>query len=374
MKFSIGTRSLVIASGILGVGLCLVLLLRQNQAAGLETFGKQEVNRIASPSVKDSDPDFGAGSPHSESSKALTAGYRTVEEFANRFLEIDESMSGLDLRKTRLELIGKASEVLSLEEFRELADQLRGKVYYSYISSRLASRFAREDPEEGLKWLIEESEWDDSSSAPMAFASSYQFDSFPVEVLNKIGSNKKKMHFIQGLLNTSSGAIARDALAYLNANPDVSRLNGNMIPGFFDDKLNRGEFVESLELAGLLEDPINKNQILSKIFEQAAISDPQQSMMYLEGIDDRSERVTAIVSIAKNWGHTQPDKVAEWVDQIGDVVEQDAAREGLVGAITHIDPASALEWARSIQDEIRREAVLEKLEETLSITHPELLR
>lgn len=301
-------------------------------------------------------------------------GIENVGIFISEFEEIDGSLSGLDLRKARLELVERAYNGLDLDGFRELVDQLRGKVYYSYVSSRLASRFAKEDPDQGLKWLIDESAWDDSSSAPMAFASSYQFESFPAEVLNEIVSNKKKMHFIQGLLSNSSSAVARDALAYLNANPEVRRLNGNMIPNFFDDKLNRGEFVESLELVRLLEDPIDKDQSLRKIFEKVAISDPQQAKVFLEGIDDRPERVTAIISISKNWGQTQPDKVAEWVDQIGDVVEQDAAREGLVRAITNIDPASALEWARSIQDEIRREAVLGKLEETLSITHPELLR
>jgi hypothetical protein len=299
---------------------------------------------------------------------------KSVSDFQDKFDSIDENLSGSKLVEARMKLMLLASKTLSLGDLESLADQLRGKVYHSSITGFLALRLAEEDPKKGFEWLIKESKWEDSSSASLAFAGACKFDSFPADVLDKFGSNKKKALFIEGMMSNASYNATRDALAYLAIHPEVSRLNGNLVPLCFDSSLQKGNLKETLELCKVLDGKPLKKAMIDKIFAHASSSDPKSAQQLLQSVHNESDRSVAILSLAASWGDSQPDKVAEWVSQLSTPQEQDAAKEGLVRAITHSDPASALEWARSISDTGRRDALVSKLVKQFNISDPDLVK
>jgi hypothetical protein len=362
-------------AGLIGFGIFLAL----NESPSSESQ-IDPLTRVPGPALSSNGKANGDHRIHLTNTRPIEKNHgepKVVDDFVNEFRIIDERLSGVDLRESRLKLMSLAAANLTIEELKELADSSIDKVYHTDLTGFIALRYAAEDPKRGIDWLIQESKIEDSSSASMAFASSCKFDSFPADVLDKFASDKKKALFLQGLMSQASVDLNRDALKYLQLHPEVGRQNGNLIPSCFDKMLENGEFQNSLDLCSILEEPSLRKQEQGKVFEKAALMNSALALELLESMhndSNDSERNVAITSIATSWGYSQPDKVAAWVDRLPTQQEQDSAKEGLVMAITHSDPSSALEWARSINDKSRRETLVFKLVETLSITDPDLIR
>ncbi len=299
---------------------------------------------------------------------------KTARDFENEFLSIDKNLTGLELRKARLQLIALAGQNLDIGSLQALADSLRSKVYHSGLSGLVALKYANDDPEKGIEWLIQESGFEDSSSASLAFAASHTFDSFPKSILDRFLSNKKKALFLEGLMKQASVEITREALKYIQDHPEVGRQNGNLIASSFDTKLEKGEFTDALVLCSSLNNPSLKNQILGKVFDKTAAQDPAIALALLSSIHQGTERSIAITAIATSWGYSEPDKVADWAGQLSTSQDRDSAKAGLAEAISHVDPSSAMEWARSISNHKQREILISKLMATLSITDPDWAR
>lgn len=298
---------------------------------------------------------------------------RGVDDFLFELNRIDETMSGAELRNARLQLLSELGSTLDLNELEKLAGSIRSKIYHTDISGILASRFAVEDPEAGMAWLIKESEWEDGSSASMAFASAAQLDRLPINELNSFASNKKKSLFLQGLTGSANFEVIKDAMLYLDAHPDVSNINGNLRGDFIRGKLEGGNFQEAYELSDIPTEQKTRNQLKRETFRAVALEDPTLAQKMLSSVQPQNERNVVIRSIANSWGTSEPEKVANWVNQLESVADRDSAKAGLAMAILHQDAVSSLEWVSSIENKDWRSELMRDMHKTLKITAPHLL-
>lgn len=339
---------------------------------------REERSRAASRLAPAAPPDWRVAAEREQREKTTKllgedgSALRTARDFLAKYDSTDATLSGSELRQARFTLSVLAAGALTLDQLMALGESVQDRVYYGDIASAIAGKLAREDPERGMRWLLEECKTDGELSFVNAYAFARQFDAFPADDLARLTSDKAKCQFLVGVALQAgrSPSIIRETVAYLQDHPEVNRWDGSMVARCFEPSLRSGDFKEALGLWSVLKDDGEREPLLRKIFETASSKNPAQALELLGSVQGESERATAIRGTAGSWAESQPEKVAAWANSLPTASEQDAAKEGLALSIIHNDPTSALEWARSIRDEKRRDAAVAKVMQNLESSSP----
>lgn len=258
--------------------------------------------------------------------------------------------------------LARNSDVRAAMRLYSKASELSDPSEHDWID--FARRLAVEAPEEGFEWLLGLSSFEHTKIAMLAFATAlHERDSVTgLRMLEKAlaSSSALRAPFCAGVIKVeavTSLDSACDIIERASRSEDDkdSYLRG-LASRLYSEK-NYEAIVKMAEKFPAQTDAIFFGEAIYDLWK----NDPAGAQQQLDRIPDEELVVQVCNSLALQYGESQPQLAADWVNSLPEGRIRDVSAAGLARALSNTTPLESVKWSVAIQDEKVRAAALSTL-------------